>query len=480
MQSENDRPASSVQEEAGGKGKKRNAIAYVTTLRERVSFGSYGVGLSVFNTLISSFLVYFLTDYRFLSPAIVGAVFLVAKIWDGVNDPLFGIIVDRANLKSGKFVPWLRVGIFVLPIAAIITFVMPLDMSSTAKITYAVLSYMLFDVGYTICDVPMNSLLTAVTDNIVERSSIVTLRQFCNTVAALLISMLVMPLVRSVGWGVGILIFAAVGLATMFPLGRTAKERFIAEQKKGEKYSVREIFSYILSNRYMLLFYGAMILTGVTNTSLSISNYVAKNLLGGENLIGIYSVIRLVPVLLSAPLVQFIIKRVDKFLFYIISNVTFIGINIALYLIGYRNVVLVFILTALLGFAMGCMGIVMGMFAADCVEYGHFKSGTRAVAITMSLQTLAGKFVRAIGGAVAGFALSYFQYDATLPVQTDFTKNGIWMSATLIPCVGYILSVSLQMFYKLRDRDVQIMAKANKGEIGHDEALAMISKKIRF
>jgi Na+/melibiose symporter-like transporter len=177
------------------------------------------------------------------------------------------------------------------------------------------------------------------------------------------------------------------------------------------------------------------------------------------------------------PLIPIILKRVDKFKFYVAANIFYIVTNIVMYFAGYGSVVLVLILNCFRGAASGFYGILMFLFAADCVEYGQYKTGVRAAGITFSLQTLATKIIRAVGGAVTGFAMAYFQYNGALEVQSDFTKKGLWLSATLIPMIGYGLSLVFQMFYKLRDKDVQVMALYNKGEITREEAEAQFSRK---
>ena len=102
--------------------------AFQTTRAERLSYPLYFVGQNVFFILITTFLNTYLMDIGIAAIAISG-LFLVVKIWDAVNDPIFGGLVDKLNLKGGKFLPWLRVSVLAIPISTLLLFL--IDRKST-------------------------------------------------------------------------------------------------------------------------------------------------------------------------------------------------------------------------------------------------------------------------------------------------------------------------------------------------------------
>ena len=75
-----------------------------------------------------------------ISAVAVAGIALVVKIWDAINDPIFGGIIDRIHFKKGKFVPWLRISLIGIPLATILLFAIPNSLPMGAKIAWAVLS----------------------------------------------------------------------------------------------------------------------------------------------------------------------------------------------------------------------------------------------------------------------------------------------------------------------------------------------------
>ena len=128
------------------------------------------------------------------------------------------------------------------------------------------------------------------------------------------------------------------------------------------------------------------------------------------------------------------------------------------------------------------------MFTPDCAEYGQFKSGISAKGITFAIQTFSVKITGAVSsslalallglfGWVAVEAESFEQLAAMGIQQSDAALNGLWIVYALVPVIGMIISTFFYMGYKLNDKDVQIMAKCNSGEITREEAEKLLSRK---
>ncbi len=151
---------------------RQNTEGYVTSSTERRSYAIFFLG----QNLIWGFIGYistFLTDIG-ISAAKAAAILLVPKIWDAVNDTIFGYIVDRHNFKNGqKFLPWVKIGTAAVGITAIAIFLIPASLSDTLKIAWFVIAYLLFDAAYTILDTPAFAVTTVMTGNIQERTKII-------------------------------------------------------------------------------------------------------------------------------------------------------------------------------------------------------------------------------------------------------------------------------------------------------------------
>ena len=137
---------------------------------------------------------------------------------------------------------------------------------------------------------------------------------------------------------------------------------------------------------------------------------------------------------------------------------------------------------------MSVVGILAFMFTPDCAEYGEYKTGISAKGITFAIQTFSVKITGAISSALALFLLgcfswisveaeSFAQLEALGIQQSAAGLNGLWIVYALVPVIGMMVSTVFYLFYKLNDKDVQIMAKCNSGEITREEAEKLLSRK---
>ena len=134
------------------------------------------------------------------------------------------------------------------------------------------------------------------------------------------------------------------------------------------------------------------------------------------------------------------------------------------------------------------VGVLAFMFTPDCAEYGQYKSGISAKGITFAIQTFSVKITAAISSALALFLLGLFAFPeietnsfaelAAMNIQLSETAtNGLWIVYALVPVIGMVISTFFYLGYKLNDKDVQIMAKCNSGEISREEAEKLLSRQ---
>jgi Na+/melibiose symporter-like transporter len=146
------------------------------------------------------------------------------------------------------------------------------------------------------------------------------------------------------------------------------------------------------------------------------------------------------------------------------------------------------ILSVFRGFALGGVTVLQFMFTPDCAEYGQYKSGVEAKGITFAIQTFTMKLTAAVSAAL-GIAIqglfgwqsitaeSFAELAALGVTQSDSALTGLWVVYSLIPAIGGGLAALLWSRYRLKVKDVQLMAKLNKGEITREECDASLSRK---
>jgi sugar (glycoside-pentoside-hexuronide) transporter len=448
---------------------------YVTSSVERLSYGAYFIGQLFFYILVTNFLQLYMTDIG-IPAAVVGGVFIIAKIWDAINDPLFGIIVDKVNMKKGKFIPWVRLSTILIPISTDFMFATPSTFSVQVKIIWALFAYLFWDTSYTLCDVPIYALATSMTNVMKERNTLLIYAKLFGFIGGLIATVFVPIFYPAIGWTWTALILSVIGIAIMTPVGYIARERHEASGE--ESPTIKSLLRYLVRNKFLLLFSGVVIIASVTNTTSAVMNYAAIHCFGGPRWIMIIAATMSAPILISIPLLQFLITKCEKYLIYTVSLGVSLASGVLMYFAGYASLPLFFALLVLRSFFSTMNVSLSTIFTADCAEYGSWKSGERAQGVAFSIQTFTAKLIAAVSSAVCMFILALAGFvEGEGAVQSEKTVKAIWFLFSAAPAITGVISLALMiLFYKLRDKDVQIMAKFNAGEISREEAESSMSR----
>jgi probable glucitol transport protein GutA len=433
-------------------------------------YGLYFMGQNVFYYLLLTYLVVYFTDVGIPALTVTG-ITLAVKIWDAVNDPIFGGIVDKVRFKSGKFMPWLRISLLAIPVATIFLFAIPSGIPTIGKVIWAVVGYVLWDTAYTICDVPIFGLVTVMTDVQTERASLISVGRVFAMIATLAV-FVVVPLVRESigGWWMTAVVLSVAALILMAPICFAGKERVKPQAQEGEV-GLKQMFKFIGQNKYLLIYFSSFIISGGLNVASVLHMYIARLNLGDESLMAVIALLSVVPSIIAGAFIPLIVKKVDKYHLFFWCSVASVIFTLIAYFVGYNNLMSVYVFSALRGFPNGMVGVLMFMFTPDCAEYGHFKSGVPASGLSFSIQTFSAKMTAAIATAAAGLALWAIGFiEGEGAVQVNGINDKLWAIYLLIPAAGTLLSLPVFSRYKLRDKDVQVMVKCNTGEISRQEA----------
>jgi len=447
-----------------------------TTFGERFLYGLYAFGAILSYYAIYSYFQLYLTDIG-LSAVVVGTIFIISKVWDAVNDPMFGVIVDKVHLKGGKFIPWLKLGAIAIPLTTILMFIIPSGLSMTFKIIWALVSLIFWDLAYTMYDTPINALATVATTDTNERNRMYAGAGFGVYLGGILVAILVPMLYPVIGWSFTIIALSILCFISMIPLPFKAKERVSAIQDNNP--SVMEILTNLIKNKYLLICTMAAIISSVTSFSTTVQGYFAIHCLGDASMMTPLALCTALPVLLVVFFVPKVIDKHDKFRVYILTRIVNIILSLAIYFLGYENLAVFFILVVIRAFNDAFWAQIGVMFVADCVEYGQFVTGERNEGVSFSLKAFTNKMVVALAGSIGMFLLGAIGFVSGEGVaQTAEVVNGIWFLYSFCPIIGSVIAIVLMLvLYKLRDVDVNLMKKANSGEITKDEARAAFVNK---
>ena len=130
------------------------------SFKEKLSFGIGAYGKDLVYGIVATFVMVYYTDVVQVSPAFVGGLFLVARIWDAINDPMMGLIVDNTHTKYGKFRPWILAGTIINSVVLALLFLNPADfLQGTLVYVWCAVTYILWGMTYTLMDVPYWSMI---------------------------------------------------------------------------------------------------------------------------------------------------------------------------------------------------------------------------------------------------------------------------------------------------------------------------------
>ncbi len=464
---------------------------YMTTLKERLSYWSFFIGQNVYYNLTAAFISTYLA-MQGVDLTKVAAVLLAVKIWDAVNDPIFGFLFDKIKFKSGqKSLPWLRVSTALIPIVTILLFSIPSGLSQTGKLVWFGVAYVLWDTIYTLTDVPAYAMLNTMTDNLNERNTLLSVNRVFSG-AGVLIYGVVLPLLISerVGMGIGpaVAILSVFSALTMIPLSVNCKERNYKPQEESGDFTPRQMLRYLGKNKYLLIYYAGYCATDALKTANAVTLLASFYLFGSSLYAILLNVLNMVPGVLAAVAMPALLKRFDKFRTLVWCNLINIVLGLAIYFLGYENRALFLTLTCIRTIPMSVVGILAFMFTPDCAEYGQYASGISAKGITFAVQTFSVKVTAAVSSSLALALLGLFSWIsveaesfealAALNVQqSPQALAGLWAVYALVPVIGLMISAVCYLGYKLNDKDVQIMARCNSGQITREEAEARLSRK---
>ena len=154
--------------------------------KEKASYGFAAVGSYMVAGITQSYLMYFFTDILIILSAFVMMLMIVARVWDALNDPMMGVIVDRTSTKYGKMRPYVLVGSFLMLFTTIVLFVPLTGAPTMFKMIFAAVSYIVFGMAYTLTDVPAMGLMSVATPNSDERASLLSFYVTVGSVGSLL------------------------------------------------------------------------------------------------------------------------------------------------------------------------------------------------------------------------------------------------------------------------------------------------------
>lgn len=442
---------------------------------ERWSYTFYFVGQNVAYTLIQGYLAVFSVSYLGINAAFVATVFLVVRIWDAVNDPMIGLLMDRFRFRKYRFKGWLSVTAFLMPIATLALFLTPPAAPMSVRIALMITTYVIWDVFYTASEVPSFAISTSMANTERERTLLLTLTQI-GSVAGAALGMGLAALflgdgVDEINW----LLFAGTpalfAMVVMIPQIWTVRERHNPEQQ--ESVPFKRLFREMVRNDQHFIMMVLFTSQAFLNAAGAFAPYVAEAIYGSAQFAAVTGAVTLVGIMGLGALTPAIVARFGKKRYLETSMLASIVLSVPVFFIPGRMAILAFTFLGLRTMALVVTSLLRPMFTADCIEYGQHKTGVRVDSAAFAVQTLFNKTGDAIGTALGLFvlALAGFQEGVRVAEQSSQTMEVLRIAYIVLPMImAGIMYLGPKLFYKLDEKTVSEYIRENEAAASRAEA----------
>lgn len=430
---------------------------YKTTWREKFGYGVGAIGLDLSYGLFYSYLSYYLSSVLGLTEGFLLLITPLARIWDGINDPMMGTIVDSTKTKMGKYRPWILIGALSNAIVLSLLFT-SFGMSGTPLYIYIAVMYVLWGMTNTMADIPYWSMVPSFTNDPKDRNLVATVARTFSGIGQGLISILtpiILPMLSSgmqttdkgysasgfskwaIICGFFLVFFAVICVAS-------TKERNVVYNN--DKFSFKKMFKVVATNDQLVVF---MIFAMISNAGWYLTSgtavYYFTDVLGDPTAQSLFSTIGAVGSALGLLVIPILSKK--------FSNRVIYQISLSIAILGY---VLMFIFGPVLkinialdlsytvaSIGIGSMFVSQTIFLADIVDYGEFKTGKRNESVTFSMKGFLQKMAYTMQTIFLFGGLGIMNYNEQILGGSinDATKSAIGIICFAIPPVLLVISL---------------------------------------
>ena len=428
---------------------------YVVGFREKICYGLGDTACNVVYGLCSTLLTFFYTDYVGVSALLVGMIFLVTRVFDGVSDIIMGFITDRTKSKYGKARPWILWMAVPYAVTFVLLFLIPPNASTAVQAVYIFVTYNLVNtVVYTALNLPYSTMASLITRDQKSRTSTQAWRIFCGPMGKMAVTVSTLPLVEMFGdtqksWIIVSFIYAVIALILLLICFFNIEERVVIEAAKDKKVSVKENLKALFSNQYWAIclgLWGVMVM--MSTVSGTITTYYCKYILGNQDLYSPIYAAELIAQSIVVLIIPHFVMRFGK------RNLTLAGILLVIvaqlaWMSNPMNVAMAMISAVLRGVGVAPLWACVFPMIADCAEFGQWKTHVRQDGMIFSAASVGSKLGGGLASAGIGLLMDSVGYDGLAAVQNADALAMIKGICMYAPIVFSVIIVVLCLLYKL-------------------------------
>ena len=406
---------------------------------------------SFVNLFVDAYFLIFCTNVLGISAGWMGTLFLVARLWDAINDPIMGSFPDRWMIgKSGdKFKPWIK--IFMLPLAlsgVLCFFNVPLE--GIALHAYVAFAYVLYGMSYTGTSMSFGAMASVVSDDPIQRSKLSRARSIGGTIVGI-VGLSIVPVVcfdkqsniLPERFTLIAVIFGVLSIISYFVLLNFTQERIRQNSEKAEKFNYGKVLKATVHNRPLI---GVMVATLGSMLFITGSNqvrsYIFKEYYARTDVMSIISLATIPILVICFPLVPKLVAKFGKkatLMAAIVSSTIFSVIPVVMEI---KNVYIYSALVVLGTIGQTVFTMLIWALVTDCLDYSEWKFHERSDGSMYSLYTFSRKIGSTIASTGVSFGLAAIGFvSGSNVVQTAEAVNGIYFLVNIIPVVTCALEL---------------------------------------
>ena len=447
--------------------------------RDKIGYAMGDLASLLVFGLVQSVLQKYYTDVLGIGVVSIMVMFIIARVWDAINDPLWGRIIDRIPpAPDGRYRRWLKTLAVPVALSAVLMFVKIPGLSEGGYLAYAYVTYILFGMLYTGINIPYGSLAQVITSDDRERSSLSVFRSIGSTFGAMPAMLLISfcyvknengASVMSYGKILtGTVVIAALSVAAYLLCYRWTTERVPTKPAPKEKGQTWKVIKILLHSRpYMAVCLVGMLFLAAQMFSQSYNTYLFNYYFNAPGLSMMPTVCQYLPV---AVIMLFAGKLGARFGRREVCayGMLMAGVcNLALYLVGGTNVWMFLAVCLLSGIGNAFIFLLVWAIATDAIDYNEVSYGLHDEATSYAFFTFMRKLGQTIAAILVNVALLRIGYTDNVLNTANITGGTLDMMFTdsvLIPAVLYFLIfVILRFMYPLgREKIAQLQKEKEK------------------
>ena len=457
-------------------------IRYVG-VKETVAYGIANAGQCFgYNIIAGSYLSLFFVKVFGVPPEAVAAMMLFLGLWDTINDPLMGTIIDKTRTRYGKLRPYLLIVPIPLGLATIALFAGPQILGENAetisKIIYMFITYFIWELFYTLGDVPFWGMSAAISPSPSDRTRVISSARFISgilggistpilTVLMDLSNNGAIPLSLSQVFLLMAIISGTFGMALFSLSGICTKERVVQTIKEP---SVLDGFKALVKNKPLLLIVIGNVLSAVSGIGGFFQAYYYSEVVEMNSLTIIISLPGTILGFVTYLLIPKIKQKFDNRQIIFLNGFVRLVMGTLVFIVGLKFftnlwvvVPLLMVQNLLFSFFNTINMVIPTEMIGDTIDYMEWKTGERNEGVSFSVLTFVGKLTGSISGTIGNLllpviGLSFVEISATETMTVkaySYTDTLIWGMFTLAPAILGLLPLIPYIWYDLTGDKLQ-------------------------